>query len=250
MKLKRLKAKGEFLALFIIAWVCMTGFAGSGTVNNDGTIDITLNLRFPPTVPDLQTIQTQVTDASRVLWDASEGQLRFGDVTLTCGSVNEDLADMWVFAQDGRAGVSFRADGSNLGARGVHVSQYLPSSTGIVLAHEFGHLALGLGDEYNEQNRFGNCWGHGPCIETANLSEQNHCLMQQPAGLSQTEFCSFLGHDTLLGDGLSCDIQPVPHGCGINCLYWNNATSRYETTQQTALSAADCWTHVVSNFVR
>jgi hypothetical protein len=196
----------------------------------------------------LVNVRDQVTAASQVLWDASEGQLRFGNVTLSCGSVNEDLADMWVFAQPGRAGVSFWSDGSGLGRRGVHVSQFLPSSTGIVLAHEFGHLALGMGDEYSEQNRFGACWGFGPCVEAANLSEQNHCLMQQPGGFSQTEFCTAAGHDTVLGDGLSCAARPLANGCTVNCEFFNLANNLYETTQQTAMSTVDCWTHVRNNF--
>lgn len=222
---------------------------GSGVVNTDGTIDITLNLRFPPTPDMLTEIRQQVTDASHVLWDASEGQLRFGTVTLTCGPVNEDLADMWVFPQSGRAGVGFWCDGSGLGRAGSHVTQFLPSSTGIVLAHEFGHLALGLGDEYSEQSRFGACWGYGPCMEAADLSEANQCLMQQPGGFSQTELCTAGGHDPLQGDGLSCAAQPVPHGCTDNCEFFNHTTNRYETTQETALcGSTGCWPHLTTNF--
>ena len=220
--------------------------AGSGVVNNNGTINISINLRFPPTAGDLTNVQNQVTAASQVLWDASEGQLRFGTVTLSCGSVNEDLADMWVFPQAGRAGVSFACDGSNLQASGVHVNQFLPSSTGIVLGHEFGHLALGLGDEYSEQNRFGACWGFGPCIETAALSEQNQCLMQQPGGFSQTEFCTAAGHDLVVGEGTPCTAGAAP--CTTNCQFFNPTTGLYETSQETAVCGGACWPHLVANF--
>lgn len=220
--------------------------AGSGVVNNDGTIDITINLRFPPTAGDITTVQDQVTAASAIIWDASEGQLRFGNVTLTAGAVNEDLADMWVFAQDGRAGVGFRCDGSNLQAPGVHVNQYLPSSTGGVLAHEFGHLALGLGDEYSEQSRFGLCWGYGLCIETAALTEQNQCLMQQAAGFSWTELCTSGGHDLVVGEGTPCTAGAAP--CATNCQFFNPTTGLYETSQQTDLCGGPCWTRLVANF--
>ena len=143
------------IAVAVVFSAASLAIAGSGVVNTDGTIDINVNLRFPPTTGDITNVQNQVTAASQVLWDASEGQLRFGKVTLTAGTVNEDLADMWVFSQSGRAGTSFSCDGSNLRARGVHVTQFLPNSTGTILAHEFGHLALGCGDEYSEQSRFG-----------------------------------------------------------------------------------------------
>jgi hypothetical protein len=246
--LRTLGLWSAILILFASAFGLSSALAGSGRVNNDGTIDITLNFRFPPTAGDLATTRNQVIAANQVLWDASEGQLRFRNVTFTCGSVNEDLADMWVFAQAGRAGVSYSFDGSGLGSRGAHVSQFLPSSTGIVLAHEFGHLALGCGDEYSEQRRFGACWGFGQCIENAALSEQNQCLMQQPGGFTQTEFCTTGRHDLLMGDNLSCGVQPVPHGCGVNCEFFNHTTGFYETSQQTANVNRSCWAHLKVNF--
>src|SRR5688500_12069149 len=66
--------------------------AGSGRVNSNGTIDISVGFRFPPTPADLATVSNQVLQASMALWDASDGQLRFGNVTFTAGVVNEDLA--------------------------------------------------------------------------------------------------------------------------------------------------------------
>ena len=256
-KTKFVTAKGLFLrllALLLMATLAGPARAGSGRVNSDGTLDVTVNFRFPPSEADLTNVRNQVTQASQVLWDASEGQLRFGKVTLTCGSVNEDLADMWVLPQPGRAGTSFWTDGSGLGKRGLHVRQFLPSSTGTVIAHEFGHLALGLGDEYSEQSRFGACWGYGPCIDPANLSEQNQCLMQLPGGFTDSEFCTAGAHDMRVGDGISCATRPLPIGCAaanccmVNCEYFNAATGLYETTQQTALSGRSCWEQLVGNF--
>jgi len=235
----------------LLALAPATSTAASGVVNSDGTIDITINVRFPPTAADLTTIRNVVTAASQVLWDASEGQLRFGDVTVTCGSVNEDLADLWMFPGNLRAGTAFWCDGSGLSRVGVHINQYLGSTTGIVVAHEFGHLALGLGDEYDEQSRFGACWGFGPCIEAANLTEQNQCLMQQPGGFTQTEFCTAAGHDTIVGNNGACLVNPpAANGapCATNCQFWSTNTLRYETSQQTAICGGDCWTSLVNNF--
>lgn len=231
-------------------WQTQLAAAGSGKVNNNGTIDITVSLRFPPSAADLTTLQNQITAASQVLWDASEGQLRFGNVTILCGAVNEDLADIWVFAEDKRSGTSFWTDGSGLGKKGLHINYYLPGGAGTVWAHEFGHLALGLGDEYNEQSRFGNCWGYGPCMDNG-INEINQCLMQQPAGVSQTEFCVNANHDPLQGQGLPCT-NPAPDpsdpNCTTNCELYNLATNRYETTQQTNLSGRSCWAQLTNNF--
>jgi hypothetical protein len=231
-----------------VVW-CSVALAGSGRVNNTGTIDITVNFRFPPTAGDLTNFQNQVTNASQVLWDASEGQLRFGNVTVTCGAVNEDLADIWVFQQPGRAGTSFWCNGSGIGRPGVHVAQFLPSSIGAVVAHEFGHLALGLGDEYSEQNRFGACWGFGECIREDGVTPtaQNQCLMQQTGGLDWSEFCTAGSHDLLRGQGSPCGI--VPAGCPTNCEFYNTTTLLYETTQETATcGSTGCWPHLVANF--
>ena len=247
---------GLWNALFVLAgaavalWQVQPASAGSGQVNNNGTIDITVSLRFPPSAADLTTLQNQITAASRVLWDATDGQLRFGKVTILCGAINEDLADIWVFADNKRSGTTFWTDGSGLGRRGVHINYYLPGGSGTVWAHEFGHLALGLADEYSEQSRFGACWGYGPCMDNG-IDETNQCLMQQPAGVSQTEFCVNANHDPLQGQGSPCTVaapDPTDPNCTTNCDLYNLTTNRYETTQQTDLSNRSCWAHLVANF--
>src|ERR1017187_1218324 len=89
------RRKRKQWASALLAASCMMTIAlgGSGVVNNNGTIDVTLNLRFAPNATDLQNVRDQVTSASQTLWHASRGQFRFGNVTITSGSVNEDLAD-------------------------------------------------------------------------------------------------------------------------------------------------------------
>lgn len=240
---------GDTLAVLLaVALTLSPVHAGNGRVNNDGTIDITVSFRFPPTDADVASFQNEIIAASQLLWDASEGQLRFGNVTMICGTVNEDLADIWLFPQSGRAGTSFWCDGSGLTRRGVHINQFLPDSTGAIVAHEFGHLALGLGDEYSEQSRFGACWGYGECIPEDGVTptEQNQCLMQQIAGLSWSEFCTAGNHDLLRGQGTPC-ATPTP-GCA-NCNLFNPTTGLYETTQETdACGSNGCWPHLVANF--
>jgi len=233
------------LAPLLAAGLSLQGQAGSGRVNSDGTIDFTINLRFTPFGGEVATIQTECIRCSQLLWDASEGQLRLGNVTITAGSVNEDLADVWVFPQNGRAGVTFWTDGSGLGRRGIAIGMFMPFD-GAVLAHELGHLALGLADEYDEQSRFGGCSGIGQCIENADLSEANQCLMQQAGGFSWSEFCTTGRHDTVMGDGLPC---PVPSGCPDGCQLFNRTTGRYETTQQSIMNGGrSCWAHLPMNF--
>ena len=232
------------LLLFALLFAVSSSDGGSGRVNADGTIDITISFRFPPTAGDLDTVSNQVRSASMALWDASEGRLRFGNVTLAGGAVNEDLADLWMFAECFRAGTTFWNDGSGLSRPGVHVSQSMCSG-GATLAHEFAHLALGLGDEYSEQRRFGACWGYGPCLDAGADTPQNQCIMQNE---NWTEFCTAGMHDLLIGDGQTCAMNPVPHGCADNCEFFSDVTGLYETTQQQDVSGEACWPRLVRNF--
>ncbi|MEZ4315600.1 MAG: hypothetical protein R3F14_46895 [Polyangiaceae bacterium] len=213
-----------------------------GGVNSDGTVNWSVNFRFPPTAADITNLQNQITLASQRIWDATEGQLRYGTVTFTCGARNEDAADMWVFPQGGRAGGSTAIDGSNMRTPGSHVGQFLPSSDDFVVAHEMAHHAFGLLDEYDEQPRH-----IGRCIELANITEQNHCLMQADgAGISQTEFCTPGNHDPNQGEGMPCTPGAAPTAS--DCQWYDPATMQYEATQQTMFAGHSCWSRLKQNF--
>lgn len=234
--------------------------AGDGRINNDNTIDLKVSVRFAPTALDLQLIRDHFTEASRILWDATDSQVRIGRVTIGGGTgsgVNEDAADVWIMGVEGRsfANLSGIGIGNTDGINGRKVTAFLPSllngsPTGMVMAHELGHYCFGLRDEYGEQVRFGTGCGIGQCMMPAMqdadgngiddrdldgdgfddlvlwpvqpvpvdlngdgiddlrgeriMNETHHCLMQstQPgrSGVSNTEFCCALNHDTLRGD--------------------------------------------------
>ena len=219
-------------------------------VNEDGTINFVAQFLFPPTADDISELKTKLTDASRYLWDATEGQLWFGTVTIACADADEDLASLWVYPGTGRSTANSDADGSALGERGRHISYFFDKGPK-TLAHEFGHQALGLGDEYNEQTRFGACWGYGRCTEIADIDAQTGCLMQEHS-THFTEFCTAGRHDTVQGNEDGCDEGEAP--CETHCDYYNPDTDAYETTQQSVRSLAefeqrlDCWSHIVANF--
>jgi hypothetical protein len=219
-------------------------FAGGGVFNDDGTIDFTLNFRFPPSPDTIDLMKTRIRDASHRLWDASEGQIRFGNVAFTATRVGEDLADVWLYPQEGRA----RSAGG-ISIPGNHVTLYSDDEGGTI-AHEFGHLALELGDEYDEQKRFGKCYGIGPCMEAAVITSQNQCIMQSSS--SYTEYCTAGRHDLLLGNNISCLVQPGNANgapCTDYCELWNLDTLRYETTSHTTShEGKSCWESLVERF--
>lgn len=229
-------------ALFVALLLARPVLAGSGVVNADGTIDITLNFRFPPSPAARTALRNQVIDASRLLWDASEGQMRIGRVTIACSAVNEDLADYWIFANPIRSNSPI----DSLGVRGAHINQFF-GDIGGVFAHEFGHLGFGLGDEYTESQT--NCGGVGWCIEETPpaFTERNQCLMQQSPGVSWSEFCMATNHDLVRGNNATCRVNPPdPDGapCAAACERWNTTTHLYETCGQ----SPSCWEALAAKF--
>jgi hypothetical protein len=243
-------AKFRLLALAVVAGVFVvtttTVSAGSGSVNADGTIDLTMSFRFPPSTTQLTTAQNNITNASRLLWDATEGQLRIGDVTIQCSTVNEDLADFWLFAQPIRSNSCLDC----LNVNGAHINQFFGDS-GAVWAHEFGHMGFGLADEYTENQT--NCDGRGWCIEEAPAAhdEQRQCLMQQIPGRTWSEFCTATTHEDLPGNNPMCLVNPPDANgapCATNCEAWNIDTLRYEASGQEKLHGHSCWEHLVDNF--
>lgn len=230
--------------------------SGSGSVNKDGTINLTLYFPFTPTQKERAEAQTMIEDASELLWNASEGQLRIGEVRYTNSKTEEELADIWMFRQEGRSNATL--DGLTI--KGGRASMYYPWRGG-TLAHELGHLALGLQDEYSEcklHDAFGNedenppencadnttplmsCGGRGQCIDDHAIDARNNCIMQDSR--NATEFCVPQNHDLVQGDGASCP------ECRLLCEAWSSVTRNWETTVQEAAHGCDCWTHISSRF--
>lgn len=225
-------------------------FAGSGVVNNDGTIDWTLHFKFPPSPTQLTTTQNNATAASQLLWDATDGQMRLGNVTIRCSVVNEDLADFWLFAQPLRSNSCLDC----MSTLGAHVNQFF-GNAGTVWAHEFGHYGFGLPDEYiNNAAEQTNCNGRGWCIEEtpARHDNQRQCLMQQIPGRDWSEFCTQTTHeDNLVGDNPMCRVNP-PNADGAPCLdgceHWNTTTLRYENSSQEKLHGESCWETLAAKY--
>ncbi|MCA9244166.1 MAG: VWA domain-containing protein [Phycisphaerales bacterium] len=217
--ISRLRRLG--FALLGIVPIAPAAMAGSGSVNPDGTIDMACAIRFPATADVITTVQTEITTASRVLWDATEGQLRIGNVVLTCSDATEDEADVYLFLSGGRSNApGTRCDASTWDDRGVHINLFNATdmNVGFVLAHEMGHLALGSFDEYAEG-------GNGFCFEevpTVMADAQNQCLMQQIPGFDWSEFCVASNHDQIQGDGETTAQQRL---CGRSC--WENLTNNF-----------------------
>ncbi len=206
--------------------------AGDGSIDpNTGEMNFQFNFRFPPISSQIQDVKDAIQGASELICDATDGQVLFGTVRLTEGAVDEDRGDIWFHPQQGRSAVNFYFDGSNLRRLGKHINLYQGGRFADIIAHELGHHAFGLGDEYNEQRRFGGPCGIGPSFDTGTVDEVNHSIMQQsgkvrcsvtdqrclrdgdcPGGetcipILMSEMSVASNHDLLLGDSMLC---PAP----------------------------------------
>ncbi|MDX2048183.1 MAG: VWA domain-containing protein [Chitinophagaceae bacterium] len=237
-----------FLLLFLSTFVYNTSYAGTGRIDPDGTMHFSVNFRYVPTAADITRVQNALRDANIIICDATDRQARFGNIRITAGSAGEDEADIWIYAEDGRSAVTFFFNGSGFGNLGSHITLFQGGITGGVIAHELGHLAFGLGDEYDEQCRWGGPCGIGRCIEAGGALADE--LMQQIG--NSGELCTAGTHDLILGNNILCP----PATCGTvactaaDCMArWNSTTNRYENSQQTLIHPGlSCWETLDENY--
>lgn len=130
-----------------------------------GDLRLEVNFRAPPLQPDFDQLVDQMKRGNKVLCDATDGQVRIRNVHVTVGESKQENGDIWWFPNKGRA----RTTHGHLGHSDSHVEVFLygwepPRDTtitppralpetfmrGDVIAHELGHLVLGLFDEYSD----------------------------------------------------------------------------------------------------
>lgn len=249
----------DLLMILLFLITPMLTYAGSGTITPApanpagirGLMNFTVNFRFVPTAADITNLQNELRIANDAICDATDGQIVFGNVTITSGSENEAQADIWILPDPGRSGVSFWSDGSGFGRDGAHINLFSSGIEGRVIAHELGHLAFGLGDEYDEQCRWGGACGIGPAFDAADIDDRNNTLMANHNTMS--EFSVPGNHDPLRGDGSGC---PATEVCtdqgpctGDACDGFNGTTGRFETSQHTFIHSGQSeWEILVQNY--
>lgn len=201
-----------FLAAFCTIAAPAAGHAGAGSVSDHGSyglvhLHVDIHPRWDSFWGDQATIQFELLkrhfgDASRILWNATDGHLRIGTVSFV--SDRFGMADVLVNVDSIETGCSGGATTDELNGIGrygnvVFCMEHLNASqtSGFVIAHELGHYVLGLADEYpiattgrvcgylSTSAMFGYCSDtHGDCIMESDgaakefCAEQNHDLDQ------------------------------------------------------------------------
>ena len=134
---------------------------GMGTFSG-GKFDLIVSIRHDADAARLAEWQASFERASKILFDATDGQHQFGTIYVCNNSTGSQRADSWLHEEDGQSGSPYLG----LGAAGLHQmifgdERFKP----YILIHEFGHYAYDLGDEYvgpldrrrNDQTRVSRC---------------------------------------------------------------------------------------------
>lgn len=206
------------LGLFLLlAAIPATGHSGTGRIIDNGSmgiIDLSINFPWQPTEDEFQLIKSEIEAGSETLWDATEGQMRIGTVFIHERLANERIADIRIVPQGGHLATGIAAIGDplryiQLDLRDILLAQLPSGALGSVSAHELGHYALGLYDEYVD-NKTNNGCKHGPCFAVGTLyggtqvDPRNNCIMQPsgwPLGSPPSELCVHSNHDKVKGCG-------------------------------------------------
>jgi hypothetical protein len=121
--------------------------AGSGRIE-DGKLDLSVMFAYyEPTPNEWKPV---FDEASRLLYNATNGQLQLGTIRVLNCTYDKDQADIWI--RDNNAGAFATVLG--LGGEGhIYLSQTHKSTSGAALGqfgvvHELGHYVFGLFDEY------------------------------------------------------------------------------------------------------
>ena len=116
---------------------------GTGRFKN-GKFDITAIANFAMTMNDWTEWERCFKKVSEILYNASEGQMSFGNIFVCDESIGLDTAD-FILYQAGDPSYSSGTFGNPGSA--VHLMPYVKRQI-LTIIHEMGHHVWGLGDEY------------------------------------------------------------------------------------------------------
>ena len=194
---------------------------GIGRLDGDH-FDLVVSLRHNADQARLDQWEASFAQASRVLWDATDGQHRFGTIWVCNNSSGGRNADAWLLEPDGRSVSAVDA----LGSETAHMTLYGDERfKPFIVVHEFGHYGYGVRDEYTGSAGTAECIGgttSDACIMEAAWSDGDRFGNSATGGAlvagRVSEFCVAGNHD--------------PDG----------------DTRQDQLNGESCWETIVAEF--
>jgi hypothetical protein len=128
--------------------------------------DLIVSIRHDATQARVDEWEASFAQASRLLWDATDGQHRFGTIYVANSSTGGRNADAWLLEPDGRSSSAVRA----LGSETAHMTLYGDERfKPFIVIHEFGHYGYGVYDEYE---------GAGGPAECIGGTTSDACIME------------------------------------------------------------------------
>lgn len=212
--------------------------AGTGRIV-DGKLNLGVMLTYREADPD--SWKPLFEEASRLLFNATDGQLQIGTVRILGCSADKRDADVWILSGTGGALSTFLGLG---GAGHIYLSQLHKSVTEPVngqfgLVHEFGHYGFGLYDEYKgppppPQQQFAK---GGIEEQTTESSPYQYCTTDQ-----DSIACIMDGGSTILPNNMRTEF--CTSADGILSTRHNSGTevdgTFYQNAQE-ALNHESCW---------
>lgn len=204
--------------LVLASLLVFPAYAGSGRFV-DGKFDIFVTLNTDATPEQIDEIQERFTEASELLYDATDGHARFGKVTIFNNNTALEFADILLTMAG--TGAS-NANGCDLGVFGESLDLFYEGDIDNIkvddayqtIVHEWAHYAFNVYDEYKGPN--------DPTTECV-TPPATACLMdnyKNPGHEFASEFC-WSGNHNANGDtdqdalnGQSCwetihDVYPM-----------------------------------------
>lgn len=219
-------------------------FAGKGKVTQAGPTDpieaeAFVHIAYPPTQGDIDDISEKLRRTARMICDATDGQVLINNIYLERNGLSANTADV-IWYPEGYI-TRFIASG-NGNPYGHHEAEFRVADQVAfrAIAHEFGHLLFGLGDQYDRQRRVSSTGcGQGPSLQESVMSDSNHSIMQ-----SYTTYC-------VDGMGVETDTPcnyDVNCGVGEFCSEFSALASEFNTAAdfEDVLDNADNWPGVRS----
>jgi hypothetical protein len=173
-------------------------------------LNLTVWVGYPVDATEVARIQNWLNATNLLLWDATDGQLRLGTVTLTANVNQKTSADILVLPWTDRSWASSLPSGGSLEHPPGHIVLFKNALDADITVHEMGHYVFGLGDEYVEGATVGNnCAVQGrrigPCAGLVSApGNPTHSIMQQNSNC--TEFCVAGNHDPDIGNLATIDL--------------------------------------------
>jgi hypothetical protein len=161
--------------------------------------DLIVSIRHNATQARIDEWEASFAQASRLLWDATDGQHRLGTVWVCNDSSGGRNADAWLLEPDGRSASAVDA----LGSETAHMTLYGDERfKPYIVVHEFGHYGYGVLDEYSGSAGAAECIGGttaDACIMEAAWTDGDRFGNNATGGALVTgrvsEFCVAGNHD-------------------------------------------------------